>query len=48
LDIEGRRAELGAHYTSRADIETIVEPVLMLPLRRAWGEIKLSASKLAA
>ena len=31
LDIEGRRAELGAHYTSRTDIETIVEPVLMLP-----------------
>ena len=48
LDIEGRRAELGAHYTSRTDIETIVEPVLMLPLRREWGDVKLSASKSAA
>ncbi len=48
LDIEGRRAELGAHYTSRPDIETIVEPVLMRPLRAAWGEVKLRASKLAA
>jgi hypothetical protein len=47
LDIEGRRAELGAHYTSRADIETIVKPVLIEPLLRDWGEIKLSASKLA-
>ena len=37
LDIEGRRAELGAHYTSREDIETIVEPVLMRPLRAEWG-----------
>ena len=48
LDIEGRRAELGAHYTSRRDIETLVEPVLMRPLRADWGEIKLSAAKLAA
>ncbi len=48
LDIEGRRAELGAHYTSREDIETIVEPVLMRPLRAAWGDVKLRASKMAA
>jgi hypothetical protein len=31
---------LGAHYTSRADIELIVEPVLMAPLRRQWEEVK--------
>ena len=48
LDIEGRRAELGAHYTSRVDIETIVEPVLMRPLRAEWEAIKPSALKLAA
>jgi hypothetical protein len=48
LDIEGRRAELGAHYTSRQDIETIVEPVLMRPLRIEWGEIKLRTAKQAA
>jgi type II restriction/modification system DNA methylase subunit YeeA len=47
LDIEGRRAELGAHYTSRVDIETIVEPVLMRPLRAEWAAIKQSALKLA-
>jgi hypothetical protein len=48
LDIEGRRAELGAHYTAREDIETVVEPVLMEPLRREWAEIKRSVLKLAA
>lgn len=31
-----KRAQLGAHYTSRADILLIVEPVLMQPLRREW------------
>jgi len=37
LDGEGRlRAQLGAHYTSEADIKTLVEPVLMAPLRREW------------
>jgi len=29
-----KRAQLGAHYTSREDILLIVEPVLMRPLRR--------------
>ncbi len=48
LDMEGRRAELGAHYTSREDIETIVKPVLIEPLLRDWGEIKLAVSKMAA
>ena len=35
-----QRKMLGAHYTSRADIELIVEPVLMAPLRREWEEVK--------
>lgn len=35
-----KRAQLGAHYTSRADILLIVEPVLLQPLRRTWVEIK--------
>ncbi len=34
---ETKRAELGAHYTGRADIARIVEPVLMAPLRAAWA-----------
>ena len=37
------RAKLGAHYTSRADIETLVEPVLMAPLRREWEATRKAA-----
>lgn len=37
---EQQRAQLGAHYTSKADIETLVEPVLMAPLRRQWKALK--------
>lgn len=35
-----QRAQLGAHYTSEDDIRTLVEPVLMAPLRREWSKIK--------
>lgn len=35
-----KRSQLGAHYTSREDIETLVEPVVMQPLRREWTEIR--------
>ncbi|HEU4326919.1 MAG TPA: DNA methyltransferase [Roseiflexaceae bacterium] len=34
-----KRAQLGAHYTSRSDILLIVEPVLMTPLRRRWAAV---------
>ncbi len=37
---EGQRTQLGAHYTSETDIKTLVEPVLMQPLRHEWTEIK--------
>ncbi|HYV28075.1 MAG TPA: type IIL restriction-modification enzyme MmeI [Candidatus Eisenbacteria bacterium] len=37
---ENQRAQLGAHYTSEADIKTLVEPVLMAPLRREWSALK--------
>jgi hypothetical protein len=33
-------AALGAQYTDRPDIVTIVEPVLMVPLRREWAALK--------
>jgi MmeI, DNA-methyltransferase domain/MmeI, helicase spacer domain/MmeI, N-terminal domain len=36
----GQRAALGAQYTSRPDIVTLVEPVLMAPLRREWAALK--------
>jgi len=35
-----KRAQLGAHYTSRADIETLVEPAVMAPLRREWDDAR--------
>ncbi|MEI9962463.1 MAG: DNA methyltransferase [Limisphaerales bacterium] len=34
------RAQLGAHYTDEGEIKTIVEPVLMSPLRREWAALK--------
>jgi hypothetical protein len=42
-----KRAQLGAHYTSREDILAVVEPVLMAPLRRRWTEVREQAEKLA-
>jgi type II restriction/modification system DNA methylase subunit YeeA len=44
----GKRAQLGAHYTSREDIVLIVEPVLMAPLRRRWADVQAEALDLAA
>ena len=35
-----KRAQLGAHYTSREDILRVVEPVLMAPLRREWETLR--------
>lgn len=40
---ESKRKQLGAHYTSREDIELIVEPVLMRPLRTKWEDTKTRA-----
>ena len=40
---ESKRKQLGTHYTSREDIELIVEPVLMRPLRAAWDATKAKA-----
>jgi hypothetical protein len=35
-----KRSQIGAHYTSRADIETLLRPVMLDPLRREWEETK--------
>src|SRR5207248_4119145 len=43
-----KRSQLGAHYTSREDIETLVEPVVMRPLRREWEEIRGTCARLLA
>ena len=41
-----KRAQLGAHYTSREDILLIVEPVLMASLRREWTNIQEQSAAL--
>ena len=41
-----KRSQLGAHYTSRDDIETLIEPVVMLPLRREWYEARTAVEHL--
>ena len=43
-----KRSQLGAHYTSREDIETLVEPVVMQPLRREWAEVRRVVENLLA
>jgi type II restriction/modification system DNA methylase subunit YeeA len=42
------RAQLGAQYTSREDIETLVEPVVMTPLRREWADTQAQIESLLA
>ena len=41
-----KRSQLGAHYTSREDIEVLVEPVVMQPLRREWEELRQTCDDL--
>jgi len=43
-----KRSQLGAHYTSRDDITTLVEPVVMQPLRREWTDVRAKMDKLLA
>jgi type II restriction/modification system DNA methylase subunit YeeA len=41
-----KRTQLGAHYTSRADIETLVAPVVMAPLRCEWAAVQAQVDAL--
>lgn len=43
-----KRSQIGAHYTSREDIETLVEPVVMKPLRREWRAVCETVESLLA
>jgi type II restriction/modification system DNA methylase subunit YeeA len=43
-----KRSQLGAQYTSRKDIETLIEPVVMQPLRREWDEAREAVENLLA
>jgi type II restriction/modification system DNA methylase subunit YeeA len=40
------RSQLGAQYTNRVDIETIIEPVVLAPLRREWSEVREKVEEL--
>ena len=40
-----KRSQIGAHYTSRQDILTLLEPVVMAPLRREWAEVRAKCDK---
>jgi type II restriction/modification system DNA methylase subunit YeeA len=42
------RAQLGAQYTSRADIETLIDPVVLAPLRREWEAARARVEELLA
>ena len=42
-----KRSQLGAHYTGAADIELVVEPVVMDPLRREWDTALQEVNALA-
>jgi type II restriction/modification system DNA methylase subunit YeeA len=43
-----KRSQLGAQYTSREDIETLIEPVVMKPLREEWNDARQSIENLLA
>lgn len=43
-----KRGQLGAHYTSKEDIETLLKPVLLEPLRREWDAVRENADALWA
>ena len=42
-----KRSQLGAHYTGAADIDLVVQPVVMDPLRREWDTARQDADALA-
>ena len=44
---ESKRAQLGAHYTSKDDILLVIEPVLMQPLRDKWQDVCMQAESVA-
>jgi type II restriction/modification system DNA methylase subunit YeeA len=43
-----KRSQLGAHYTGRRDIERVVDPVVMTPLRRRWDAVRTELDTIRA
>ena len=46
LGLTAERAPLGAHYTGEKDIRRVVEPVVMMPLRREWEQARREIERL--
>ena len=40
-----KRGQLGAHYTSREDIEAVVDPVIMAPLLAEWDAVRADVER---
>lgn len=45
---ESQRKQLGAHYTGFDDIKTLIDPVVMTPLRRDWDATRDRAESLVS
>jgi type II restriction/modification system DNA methylase subunit YeeA len=43
-----KRSQIGAHYTSTADILLVVEPVVIAPLRAEWQAIRKEIEEISA
>ena len=43
-----KRSQLGAHFTGKEDIRTLVDAVVMTPLRREWDETRQTVTNLLA
>lgn len=41
-----KRSQIGAHYTSKDDILTLLEPVVMAPLRKEWADARARGDEL--
>ena len=41
-----KRSQIGAFYTSKEDIETLLRPVLVAPLRKEWEAVRVKAEAL--
>jgi type II restriction/modification system DNA methylase subunit YeeA len=43
-----KRSQIGAHYTSSADILLVVEPVVIAPLRAEWDAVRAEIDEISA
>jgi type II restriction/modification system DNA methylase subunit YeeA len=43
-----KRSQLGAHYTDKISIMSVIEPVIMMPLRREFEQVRARVNRLIA